>query len=112
MVKFQPTSGTSWMGMYYLNMLAILCLLTCSSNFKEIALTNGKDLANFLRYFRKVDGGLQEMLKNQQAPLVFAGVEYLLPILKEANKHSYLMDEAVTVNPGELKPEKLHAQAC
>lgn len=65
---------------------------------------------NILRYFRKVDGGLQELLNNQQAPLVLAGVEYLLPIYKEANNYPNLMDEGVTGNPDELKAEELHEQ--
>jgi hypothetical protein len=66
---------------------------------------------NILRYFRKVDGGLQELLKNQQAPLILAGVEYLLPIYKEANNYPNLMDEGFTGNPDELKAEELHEQA-
>lgn len=66
---------------------------------------------NILRYFRKVDAGIQELLKNQQCPLVLAGVEYLFPIYKEANNYPHLIDEGVTGNPDISKPEKLHAQA-
>ena len=64
---------------------------------------------NILRYFRKVDGGLQEFLKNQQVPLVLAGVDYLLPIYKQANTYPYLMDNGITGNPDELKAEELHS---
>lgn len=71
---------------------------------------NDEQKDNILRYFRKVDGGLQELLKNQQAPLVLAGVEYLLPIYKEANNYPNLMDSGVTGNPDELKPEELQEQ--
>ncbi|MBE9189103.1 hypothetical protein IQ230_01720 [Gloeocapsopsis crepidinum LEGE 06123] len=66
---------------------------------------------NILRYFRKVDSGIQELLKNQQFPLVLAGVEYLFPIYKEANNYPYLIDGGVTGNPDISKPEELHAQA-
>ncbi|MFQ4146626.1 hypothetical protein [Chlorogloeopsis sp. ULAP02] len=66
---------------------------------------------NLLRYFRKVDDGLQELLKNQRSPLVLAGVDYLLPIYKQANSYPNLIDEGITGNPDELKAEELHAQA-
>jgi Bacterial archaeo-eukaryotic release factor family 7 len=66
---------------------------------------------NILRYFRKVNEGLQELLKNQKCPLVLAGVDYLLPIYKQANSYANLIDEDITGNPDQLKPEELHAQA-
>jgi hypothetical protein len=66
---------------------------------------------NILRYFRQVDSGIQELLKNQQCPLVLAGVEYLFPIYKEANNYPHLIDGGVTGNPDISKPEELHAQA-
>jgi hypothetical protein len=72
---------------------------------------NDQQKDNLLRYFRKVDAGLEELLKNQQAPLVLAGVEYLFPIYKEANTYRYLMDEGVTGNPDELKAQELHSSA-
>ncbi len=66
---------------------------------------------NLLRYFRQVNQGLQELLKNQRSPLILAGVDYLLPIYKQANTYPCLLDEAITGNREELKPEELHAQA-
>ncbi len=72
---------------------------------------NDQQKDNILRYFRQVDKGLQELLKNQQAPLVLAGVEYLFPIYKEANTYPYLIDEGVTGNPDELKAQELHMLA-
>ncbi|WP_017314110.1 baeRF7 domain-containing protein [Mastigocladopsis repens] len=69
---------------------------------------NDEQKDNIVRYFRQVNAGLQELLKNQQALLVLAGVEYLFPIYKEANTYHYLMDEGVTGNPDELKAQELH----
>lgn len=63
---------------------------------------------NLLRYFRKVNDGLQSYLEQQQAPLVLAGVDYLLPIYQEANTYAHLLPEGITGNPEELKPEELH----
>jgi Bacterial archaeo-eukaryotic release factor family 7 len=66
---------------------------------------------NLLRYFRKVNEGLQELLKNMRSPLILAGVDYLLPIYKQANTYPYLMDEGIPGNPEELKAEELHEPA-
>jgi hypothetical protein len=38
------------------------------------------DVINLQRYFHRVNDGLEEMLKNQHAPLVLACVEYLAPL--------------------------------
>lgn len=69
----------------------------------------GKDW--LLRYFRAIDKGMQELLQDEQAPLIFAGVDYLLPIYQEANTYRYLMDTAITGNPEELRPDELHKAA-
>jgi hypothetical protein len=63
------------------------------------------------RYFHRVDEGLRDLLRDEQAPLVLAGVDYLLPIYREANTYSHLMDEGIEGNPEELRAEELHEQA-
>ena len=72
---------------------------------------NDEQKDRLLRYFRKVSGGLEELLKNQRSPLVLAGVDYLLPIYKEANNYPHLMEDGITGNPEELKAEELHSSA-
>mgnify|MGYP002780402779 FL=1 len=72
---------------------------------------NDDEKENILRYFRLVNKGLQELLKGHACPLVLAGVDYLLPIYKQANSYPNLLDEGVTGNPDQLKAEELHAQA-
>jgi hypothetical protein len=66
---------------------------------------------NILRYFQQVDGGLQNILREERAPLVFAGVDYLLPIYREANSYPHLIEKGITGNPEGLKGEALHEQA-
>ncbi|MBD0390536.1 MAG: hypothetical protein ICV54_29560, partial [Nostoc sp. C3-bin3] len=72
---------------------------------------NDEQKDNILRYFRQVNDGLQELLENHKSPLVLAGVDYLLPIYRQANSYSYLIDEGITGNPDQLKAEELHTQA-
>lgn len=64
-----------------------------------------------LPYFRKIDHALQELFGVEHNPLVFAGVEYLFPLFKEASQYNGLVDEPVTGNPDGLKPAELHAKA-
>lgn len=63
------------------------------------------------RFFLQVDRGLREFLKDERAPLVLAGVEYLHPIYREASNYPHLVDEGVAGNADELRPEELHAPA-
>jgi hypothetical protein len=64
-----------------------------------------------LRFFREVDRALQKMLPDLRTPLVLAGVEYLLPIYREASTHPQLLSEGVTGNPEGLTLDELHAPA-
>jgi hypothetical protein len=64
-----------------------------------------------LRYFQQVDAGLRECLRGEHAPLVLAGVEYLLPIYHRANTYPCLLEQGVTGNPDGLRPEELQERA-
>jgi len=66
---------------------------------------------NILRYFHQIDKGLHDLLREEQAPLVLAGVEYLFPIYRQANTYPYLVDEGITGNPDELSAKELHGRA-
>ncbi len=56
-----------------------------------------------LHYFQQIDRGLHDLLHDEMAPLVLAGVEYLLPIYHEANTYPHLLPEGVPGNPERLK---------
>jgi hypothetical protein len=73
----------------------------------------GDELAkrNILRYFRQIDTELRNVLRNEQAPLVLAGVDYLLPIYRNANSYPYLLDAGITGNPEQLSAQELHERA-
>lgn len=69
------------------------------------------DKDRILRYFRQIDSGLQELLGDKEAPLVLAGVEYLIPIYKAANTYAHTLSDAIPGNPEESKPDELHQRA-
>ncbi len=64
-----------------------------------------------LRYFQQVDKGVCEFLKSKNSPLVIAGVEYLLPIYREASRYSQLVKEGIIGNPDNLPASELHDKA-
>lgn len=64
-----------------------------------------------LRYFRQIDRGLREYLGDDQTPLIFAGVDYLMPIYQEANTYDHLVEQHIPGNPDDLSAEELHSRA-
>ena len=64
-----------------------------------------------LRYFQLVDASLHKFLRNERAPLLLAGVKYLLPIYREANSYSHLMEESIGGNVEDLSTTELHKRA-
>jgi hypothetical protein len=73
--------------------------------------SDGSDKNELLRYFRLVSDGLTEFLQGDRVPLVLAGVEFLLPIYKEANTYPNLIDTVITGNPDLLSADELHKSA-
>jgi len=63
------------------------------------------------RYFRLIDAGLHEILTGERAPLVLAGVDYLLPLYREVTEYPHVMTEGVVGSPEHVSTEQLHAQA-
>jgi hypothetical protein len=64
-----------------------------------------------LEFFRILDRALTKYLASEQAPLVFAGVEYLFPIFKTACSYSHLSSKHVVANTDTWNHDQLHAAA-
>jgi release factor family 3 len=69
--------------------------------------------AEIQKFFQIVDNNLEHLAVDidRDAPFVLAGVEYLVPLFKEATRLPHVMDEALTGNPELLSAEELHARA-
>ncbi len=63
------------------------------------------------KFFHILDRGIQEFLGGGQAPLVLAGVDYLLPIYREATSYPHTVEGGVTGNPDGLSAQELHDRA-
>lgn len=64
-----------------------------------------------IEYFRTLDAALHETLREERAPLVLAGVEYLWPLYRAANTYPHLAEGGVAGNPQGLRLEELHEKA-
>jgi hypothetical protein len=66
---------------------------------------------DLLNYFRQIDRGLHELLRDQRAPLLLASVEYLWPLYRQANTYPHLLEGGVRGNPDHLGLQALHDRA-
>lgn len=63
------------------------------------------------QYFRSVDAALRDTLRDQRAPLILAGVQYLLPIYREVASYGHLAPDELAGNPDHLSEHELHERA-
>lgn len=66
---------------------------------------------NLQAYFREIDRALCSLLKEEQAPLILATVESLVPIYRQVNHYAFLEEQSVQGNPDHSMPEDLHSRA-
>lgn len=67
--------------------------------------------AGIEHYLSLVDSGLKEISRDQQTPLILAGVDYLLPIYRRVSDYAHIMPEGITGSPEHLLPEALQERA-
>lgn len=66
---------------------------------------------NLKRYFDMVDKALHPVFNNVPGPVVLAGVDYLLPIYREANQSAELVEAEIHGNQEHRPLEELHKEA-
>ncbi|NDJ78515.1 MAG: hypothetical protein GYB65_19875 [Chloroflexi bacterium] len=66
--------------------------------------------SDILRFFRQVTQGVNDVLGEENAPLVLVGVDYLHPLYRQANTYAHLVNEGVEGNPDGFGLDELHAQ--
>ncbi len=66
---------------------------------------------NILRFFQSVDEGLNVLIEDKTIPMILAGVDYLLPIYREASTYQNVLKDGITGNPDRENLRELHEQA-
>jgi hypothetical protein len=70
-----------------------------------------EDKANILRFFHYFDQELSALLKDKSILMIPAGVDYLLPLYREANTYNNLLEEVLIGAPEKLPIKELHKRA-
>jgi hypothetical protein len=63
---------------------------------------------DILQFCYAIDQALHHRLRDEKAPLILAGVEYLFPIYQAANSYPYLLTESIGGNVEIINLDKLH----
>ena len=66
---------------------------------------------DILRFFQSVNQGLNQVLDDKNIPMVLAGVDYLLPIFREASSYQNLLEDGILGNPDRENLKELHEKA-
>ena len=69
------------------------------------------DKKDILRFFNYVNEGLGNVIEDREVPLVLVGVDYLLPIYREINSYSRLIQGEVEGSPEGMKEKEMHRRA-
>jgi hypothetical protein len=75
----------------------------------EVASDEHKE--NLLRYCQQIDRGLRTLFHDEHAPLVLAGVQYLLAIYRAAAAYPHLLEAEIDGNPEHMSAAALHERA-
>lgn len=63
------------------------------------------------KFFNLLDNGVSTLLEDRDAPLVLAGVDFLMPIYRQVTGHGFVVDGGVAGNPAKLSAEELREKA-
>lgn len=66
---------------------------------------------NLLRFFHSVNEGLNTLIEDKTVPVILAGVDYLLPIYREASTYRNILADGIPGNPDREDLDKLHERA-
>lgn len=63
----------------------------------------------YLEFFRELARGVERVLDGDTAPLIPAGVEYVVSLYREANHYPYISELEITGNPDRMRNEELRS---
>jgi len=66
---------------------------------------------SLVQFFRRIDHGLHEYLREERAPLILAAVGYYHPIYREVNTYPHLLPQGLEGNFERENGDRIHASA-
>jgi hypothetical protein len=64
-----------------------------------------------LEWFKQLEDAVEDKIREDRAPLVLAGVEYLIPLYRQASNYKHILDEVITGNQEGTPDADLHKRA-
>ena len=64
-----------------------------------------------VRYLMEIERSIQAFMKEEQAPILLAGVDYIHGFYRDINSYPNLLQEAIVGNPDALRPEDICKEA-
>ncbi len=65
-----------------------------------------------IKFFRKIDRRLNSKIRGKSLPLILAGVDYILPIYRQANTYPHLLDQEILGNLENASHDRIRENAC
>jgi hypothetical protein len=66
---------------------------------------------DILQWFKQLEDAVEAKIRGERSPLVLAGVEYLLPLYRQASGYGRILDEVITGNQENTPPAELRKRA-
>jgi hypothetical protein len=66
---------------------------------------------DILQWFKQLEDAVEEKIRGDRAPLLLAGVEYLIPLYRQASGYPRILDEAITGNQENTSAADLQKRA-
>jgi len=82
-----------------------------SRNLREHKIGD-EEKKNILHFFQSVNEGLGGSLEDKNIPMILAGVDYLLPIYREACTYDNILEDGIIGSPDRENLRDLHEYAC
>lgn len=64
-----------------------------------------------IQYCREIDSAVVDLLSDEKAPMMVAGLDYVVATYRQANSYPYLVDDSIPGNPYSYSRDDLHRAA-
>jgi hypothetical protein len=82
-----------------------------TATFHGHAMDKDTSEEDLLRFLGAVAHGVRQIIGGRRAPLVLAGVGYLLPLYRQVSRQQVIVEGAIVGNPEQVTPAELHTLA-
>lgn len=71
-----------------------------------------EEKAGLIQYCRQIDSAVVGLLNDEKAPMMVAGLDYLVSVYRQINSYQNLVEDSIQGNPFSYSRDDLHRTAC